>query len=119
VCATLQFSQKGKLPEIFILDLPHFKNIVRADFHAIALSFASIAIHDRKIRTSFGPALFSGPVGVLRSSPRFLGVQVRLPSCGVCSRRASHHYLPRISSIARRRIARTLFLSSVGASNFS
>src|SRR5580704_3047080 len=46
-------------------------------------------------------------------------VQFELASGGISGRRGNCRYLLRISSIARRRIARTLFLSSGGASNFS
>src|SRR5580692_3936716 len=46
-------------------------------------------------------------------------VQFGLASRGISGRRGNCRYLLRISSIARRRIAKTLFLSSGGASNFS
>src|SRR5580704_12337027 len=46
-------------------------------------------------------------------------VQFGLASRGISGRRGNSRYLLRISSIARRRIAKTLFLSSGGASNFS
>ena len=74
----LEFAYERELQKILVIDPPDLKNIVRADLHAITLSFACIAIHDRKVCAGFSPTFSFGDVRSLRCAPRLARLQARL-----------------------------------------
>ncbi len=74
----LEFADERELRKILVIDPPDLENIVRADLHAIPLSFAHIAIHDRKVCASFSPTFSFGDVRALRCAPRLARLKARM-----------------------------------------
>jgi hypothetical protein len=72
--AAFELAEKRETREIPLFDHSDFESVIGADFDAVALSFAGVAVNYRAIRARCCSTFFSRALGVFRGATSFLGI---------------------------------------------